>query len=681
MKLKDNAVTSRQTIRSKVIKMAISIAMIPLILSCVISALFSFSNGRDNAYEQLESRTDSVMQQVRAYVQQGYSVMEGLACGTDIRSLDPTLQKNILMETIENNPAFILLYQQDTNGDQTARTSGELGNRADRWWFIQEMETQKPFVSKSYYTLSTNEAVTSIVFPVFGEQNQLTGILAADFSLSKLQEIIEHYNTSDMYTIVIDGEGNVIAHTDTKQVQEIYNYVNATKSVIENGVTKEVSVTLPDGLQELAVDVLKGSSGTANLKNMQGKNAIYSYMPVEIPGDSDGWAVITVALTSAVYASTYKLIGAILILTLIMVGVVIMASITFAKNLTQPILALADAADKIAQGDLNVEINADTNDEIGDVSKALSKTVERLKEYINYIDEIAEVLSQIANGKLKIDLKYAYAGEFEKVKDALYHISEEMISIMQNIKDSSDQVSSGSDDLARAAQGLAEEAEHQSMAIERLLGTTIDVTKQVEENKNESEKSAENVKSVTQMMEDNQILMNQMRVAMDKIHETSQQVVGIIKAIEDIASQTNLLSLNASIEAARAGDVGKGFAVVAGEIGNLANESARAVNTTRELITVSLNEIEKGNALATDVLESLSKAVNEIENVNVMIQNSAENAVAQMESVHQIRDGVEELSQGIQDNSAMAQETSATSEQLAAQSVVLNDLVQKFTLN
>lgn len=681
MKTKDNAVTSRQTIRSKIIKMAISIAMIPLLLSSSISTFFSFSNGRDNAYEQLESRTDSVMQQVQAYVQQGYSVMESLACGTDIRSLDPTLQKNILVETIENNPAFILLYQQDTNGDQTARTSGELGNRADRWWFIQEMETRKPFVSKSYYTLSTNEAVTSIVFPVFGEQNQLTGILAADFSLSKLQEIIEHYNTSDMYTIVIDGEGNVIAHTDSKQVQEIYNYVNATKSVIENDVTKEVSVTLPDGLQELAVDVLNGSSGTASLKNMQGQNAIYSYMPVDIPGDSDSWGIITVALTSAVYASTYKLIGAILLLTIIMVGIVVMASITFAKSLTEPILALADVADKIAKGDLNVEINADTDDEIGDVSKALGKTVERLKEYINYIDEIAEVLSQIANGKLKINLKYAYVGEFEKVKDALYHISEEMISIMKNIKDSSDQVSSGSDDLARAAQGLAEEAEHQSMAIERLLGTTIDVAKQVEENKNESEKSAENVKAVTQMMEDNQILMNQMRNAMDKIHETSQQVVGIIKAIEDIASQTNLLSLNASIEAARAGEVGRGFAVVAGEIGNLANESARAVNTTRELITVSLNEIEKGNALATDVLESLSKAVSEIENVNTMIQYTAKNAVAQMESVNQIRDGVEELSQGIQDNSAMAQETSATSEQLAAQSVVLNDLVQKFTLN
>lgn len=672
---------SRRTIGTKIITMSVMIAMIPLILTCLISGIFSFTNGKDNAYQQLESRTDSVMQQVDAYVQQGYSVMESLACGNDIRSLDPILQKNILVKTLENNPAFILLYQQDTKGDQTARSSGELGNRADRWWFIQEMETKKPFVSKSYYTLTTNEAVTSIVFPVFDNYNKMTGVLAADFSLSKLQEIIEHYNTSDMYTIVIDGEGNVIAHTDTNQVQQIYNYVKSTKSVMENDSTTEVPVVLPEGLQQLATEVLNGASGTKELKNMQGKNAIYSYMPVDLPGDSDDWGVITVALKSAVYASTYRLIITILILTVVMVIIVIISAIKFAKTLTQPILELSNVADKIAQGDLNVEVAVDTNDEIGDVAQAIEKTVERLKEYIDYINEISEVLIAIADGKLKINLKYAYVGEFQKVKEAMLNISESMIEVMQNITSSSEQVSAGSDDLAKAAQELAEGAEHQTTAIEELRIITNDVAEQVEENKNDSEESAANVKRVAHMMEDSQELMNQMRNAMNKIHQTSQQVVGIIKTIEDIADQTNLLSLNASIEAARAGEAGRGFAVVAGEIGNLANESARAVNTTRDLIGISLEEIEKGNQLANSVLSSLSTAVDEMEHANVMIQNCAENAVTQMQSMYKIRDGVEDMLQGVQDNSAMAEETSATSEELAAQAVVLNDLVRKFELN
>ena len=214
-----------------------------------------------------------------------------------------------------------------------------------------------------------------------------------------------------------------------------------------------------------------------------------------------------------------------------------------------------------------------------------------------------------------------------------------------------------------------------------MLATATAVAEQVAENKNDAEQSAVHTNEVTTMMEESQEQMNHMREAMNKIQEASHKVVGIIKTIEDIADQTNLLSLNASIEAARAGEAGRGFAVVAGEIGNLANESARAVNTTRNLIGISLDEIEKGNTLVDDVVKSLSQAVEKIDDVNDMIQKTAENATTQMQNMNQIRNGVEEMSQGIQDNSAMAEETSATSEELAAQVVTLNELVGKFQLS
>ena len=183
-----------------------------------------------------------------------------------------------------------------------------------------------------------------------------------------------------------------------------------------------------------------------------------------------------------------------------------------------------------------------------------------------------------------------------------------------------------------------------------------------------------------QKMEDSKKQMAQMREAMDKIQESSKQVVGVIKAIKDIASQTNLLSLNASIEAARAGEAGKGFAVVAGEIGGLADESADAVNTTRNLINVSLDETEKGNTIVNDVIASLDNAVERVRIANGMIQETAQVADVQMKSIDQIRDGIRDMSQVVSDNSAMAEETSATSEELAAQSVTLNELVQKFEL-
>jgi len=352
-----------------------------------------------------------------------------------------------------------------------------------------------------------------------------------------------------------------------------------------------------------------------------------------------------------------------------------------ATKITKPLEMLNDTAQQLAEGNLQVELNVESDDEIGELADSIGKTVTRLKEYINYIDEIAYVLGRMADGKLVNELKYSYDGEFRKVKDALVNISESMIDVMQNINGSAQQVGAGSDELAKAAQSLAEGAESQSVAVEELLATAVAVAEQVEENKNDAEMSAIHTNEVTAMMEVSQQQMDRMRGAMNNIQEASNKVVGIIKTIEDIADQTNLLSLNASIEAARAGEVGRGFAVVAGEIGNLANESARAVNTTRDLINVSLEEIRKGNALVDDVVNSLSQAVEKVEEVNGMIQKTAENAVMQMESMNQIKHGVQEMSQGIQDNSAMAEETSATSEELAAQVITLNELVGKFELN
>lgn len=204
------------------------------------------------------------------------------------------------------------------------------------------------------------------------------------------------------------------------------------------------------------------------------------------------------------------------------------------------------------------------------------------------------------------------------------------------------------------------------------------MTNRVKESKKDAEESAEATVHVTGMIEQNQEKMKLMMDAMREIQEKSQEVVGIIQTIEEIAEQTNLLSLNASIEAARAGELGKGFAVVADEIGKLALESSKAASMTRELIGVSMEEINKGNDIADGVMTSLIGTVDAIESVNTMIKKTAENAVVQAENMEQIRIGIEEIAQGVNDNSAVSQETYATSEQLAEQTVKLNELVQKF---
>ena len=342
---------------------------------------------------------------------------------------------------------------------------------------------------------------------------------------------------------------------------------------------------------------------------------------------------------------------------------------------------LNHTAQQLAAGDLDVTLHITSQDEIGELGQSIQKTVSRLKEYIVYIDETAEVLSQVADGNLNISLKNDYAGEFQKIKTALLNISDSMNQVMVGINESSQHVSVGASELASASQILAEGAEQQAASIEQLTATTATVAEQVDNSRREAEASAKATEQATAVIEENQEKMKQMMNAMDKIHETSQQVVGIIQTIEDIASQTNLLSLNASIEAARAGEAGKGFAVVADEIGKLALESSEAANTTKELIGISMEEIRKGNAIADSAMESLKESVSAIGNVNKMIKETADSAVAQAENMNQLRMGIEEIAHGIQDNSAASQETSATSQELASQAEMLHQMVQKFELS
>lgn len=350
-----------------------------------------------------------------------------------------------------------------------------------------------------------------------------------------------------------------------------------------------------------------------------------------------------------------------------------------AKNLIEPIVELDHAVVSMSKGDLSTEIAYEGESELGVLAESLRKTLDMLKKLVM---DFTYILKQFQEGNFNVNSEHpeAYIGDFSELLERLVQMVGSFSDTMRGIDNAADQVSEGANGLAMSAQDLAQGASDQAASIQELLATVTEVTEQVVENTKTTDKAHDYAKAVGQQAKVSQDKMKELTGAMESIKSTSGEIENIIIDIEEIASQTNLLSLNAAIEAARAGEAGKGFAVVADQIRKLAEDSAVSATKTRELISKSISEVQKGNEITSQTAEALDSVLREMDNIVLAVGQIRTASDKQAASVKEIEKGFEGISAVVQNNSAAAEETSATSEELSAQAVALKGMVERFQL-
>lgn len=351
------------------------------------------------------------------------------------------------------------------------------------------------------------------------------------------------------------------------------------------------------------------------------------------------------------------------------------------NSITEPVEQIDAAVASLRKGELsNVEmLTYESEDELGDTIRNLKEAMGILADYVR---EISVEVKAIAQGDLTRngDDITDFLGDFSELKTSLLYILKRFNSTLTEISNLAEQVSSNSSEVENASKSLADGATEQAGVIEELNATIDTVVDMAEDTAKETQNASARVKASANKANEEKEKMNELLTEMEHITEISKEIGNIITDIEDIASQTNLLSLNASIEAARAGEAGKGFAVVADQIGKLAADSAKSAVNTRDLIDKTLVEIEKGNTITRTTADAFNQIITDMESFAELAENTMEKANSQAESLEQIGQGIEQLSGVVQGNAASSEENTAISINLAEGAAKMHDRVNIFKL-
>lgn len=520
--------------------------------------------------------------------------------------------------------------------------------------YYETVNTRESMVTSPYIDAITGDMVISVASPVITSSNEVLGTVLIDISMDFVTNLIKSSDYGDTGTsVILDANNTIIGCSDTNLIGKEYSALNFTGDIndeIKNPTGKLVHYE-DDDVKKI------GATGTIDSLGWTMSTGV-DVSEFEEPAEG----VISVMSKIMLLAATLNLI---------------MTTISIAWRL-KPLGYIKEAINEISHGNLRYKLEYTSNDEIGELANNLRFTTENLAVYI---DDIERQLTAFGDGDFTVEDDIEFIGDFKNIQVSIGNFVELITSTLIELKGTVNQVSAGSNQVASGSQNLAHGSEEQAEGVFKLNEYITDITKSINENAKNATYVTDTAKTIVLELQESNEKMIAMLDSMDNINKQSEEIKNIVSTIEDIASQTNILSLNAAVEAARAGQAGGGFAVVANEVRSLASRTSIAVQDTSGLVDGTTVAISAGNELAGETAKSLRTVTEEITNFIKNIEMISTATQEQAVSIGEINQEIEKIAGTVQGNTAFSEESAAAAQELSSQASIMKQSIENFKMH
>jgi len=607
----------------------------------------------------IQATLEQTLQETRAWMNRTVTTIEMQRDTIQYEDMDIPEIEAYVRHTVDPDCAYPAgLYVALTDGSlyHASFVPGPDYNPLTKSWYVNGVQSENILLGDVYFDEDSQSYVVGASGVLKSASGTVRGVVAADVYLDSISDIVGRVRLEQTGGIfLVDTRTNtIIGHRDPE-------------------ITGQKLSDLSDGLYQYASSQIR--SGKTGLSVFEG-----TYVQVAGVQDSD-WVAVAYVARSEVLADLYRLAGTMLVVAVLaVVLMLILVVVQVRRVIGRPVAELSRAATRIAEGELDQTIHYQSKDELGVLADDFNRVTLRLRDYVVYIDEVAQTLKEIAAGNLTFTLRNEYTGEFAKLRDSLEEISRSLNGAMGQLRAASRDVAAGAEQVSVGAVTLSQGSSEQAAEVEALaghIGAVSDSVHKIAQGAQTADGIAGDVKQG--LLESNAKMQN-LTEAIRKISDKSTEIHKIVQTIEDIAFQTNILALNAAVEAARAGTAGKGFAVVADEVRSLAGRSSAAAQETTALINETVDAMDAGVRAAQDTAQSVMTVVGHADEMSSLISSIAEYTKQQESDAEEISLGVGQISTVVQSNVATAEASAAASEELSSQAAMLRELVSRFRL-